>query len=266
MAVDLDELVEALAAETVALEAIVRDLDEAAWDTPTPASSWTVRDQLVHLAWFDDAATTAALDPDRFRAEREIAIANPDGFTDDIVLRHRNLSGAEVLEWFQQARAEMVAAYRSIDPSTRVPWYGPDFGVASALTARIMETWAHGQDVADALGRKRLVTPALRHIAHLGVRTFAHSFQTQGRSVPEVPVAVVLRGPDGETWRWGPEDAEDRVEGPAIDFCAVVTQRRRLEDTRLVVGGPVATEWMTIAQAFAGGAGERRPAGLPPLD
>jgi uncharacterized protein (TIGR03084 family) len=83
--------------------------------------------------------------------------------------------------------------------------------------------------------------------------------------VPEVPVAVVLRGPDGETWRWGPDDAADRVEGPAIDFGAVVTQRRRVEDTRLVVAGPVATEWMDIAQAFAGGAGTPRPAGLPPL-
>lgn len=265
MAVDVEELVGALAAETGALDAILCDLDEADWDRPTPARGWTVRDQVSHLAWFDDAATTAALDPDRFRVEREVAIANPDGFTDAIAREHRDRSGAELLEWFRRARAETVAAYRSVDPSTRVPWYGPDFGVASALTARIMETWAHGQDVADALGRTRRPTPALRHVAHLGVRTFANSFQTQGRPVPDVPVAVVLRGPDGETWRWGPDDAADRVEGDAIEFCAVVTQRRRLEDTSLAVRGPVATEWMGIAQAFAGGAGTRRPAGLPPL-
>ena len=61
-------------------------------------------------------------------------------------------------------------------------------------------------------------------------------------------------------WTWGPEDAADRVTGPAIDFCLLVTQRRHRDDVRLVADGPAADEWLGIAQAFAGPPGPgRRP-------
>ena len=130
---------------------------------------------------------------------------------------------------------------------------------ASSLTARIMETWAHGQDVADALGRSRTPTPALRHVAHLGVRALPNSYRARRLAAPEVDVYVALDGLHGEPWVWGPETAANRVEGPALDFCLVVTQRRHVDDTALVTHGDVAHEWMRIAQAFAGppGAGRR---------
>jgi uncharacterized protein (TIGR03084 family) len=71
---------------------------------------------------------------------------------------------------------------------------------------------------------------------------------------------VDLASPSGETWTWGPEDADDRITGPALDFCLVVTQRRHVDDTALQIEGPAATEWMSIAQAFAGPPGPgRRP-------
>ncbi len=62
--------------------------------------------------------------------------------------------------------------------------------VASSVTARLMETWAHGQDVLDALRLRRRPTDRLRHIAHLGVRTFGWSFRVHGLAVPEQPVRV----------------------------------------------------------------------------
>ncbi len=153
----------------------------------------------------------------------------------------------------------MLRELLSLDPSTRVPWYGPDMSIASSLTARIMETWAHGQDVADALGATRATTPALRHVAHIGVRTLANSFVTRGFEVPDAPVYVALTSPDGECWTWGDAGAADRVEGDAVEFCLVVTQRRHVADTNLAVHGPVATQWMQIAQAFAGPPGAGRP-------
>jgi uncharacterized protein (TIGR03084 family) len=154
----------------------------------------------------------------------------------------------------------MVDVMGALDPSVRVPWYGLEMSAASSLTARIMETWAHGQDVADALGATRPPTPALRHVAFLGVRAFANSFRARRLVVPEVEVRVDLQGPAGGTWSWGPDDAAQRVDGPALDFCLVVTQRRHVDDTALRCTGDVATEWMTIAQAFAGPPGSgRRP-------
>jgi uncharacterized protein (TIGR03084 family) len=124
---------------------------------------------------------------------------------------------------------------------------------ASFATARLMEYWAHGQDIADALGRDRKPTARLRHICHLGVRTRGFSYVVRGMTPSESDVHVSLTGPDGDIWTWGDPVAADRVEGTALDFCLVVTQRRLVGDSALDVQGPVATEWMSIAQAFAGG-------------
>jgi uncharacterized protein (TIGR03084 family) len=152
----------------------------------------------------------------------------------------------------------MLGALLSLDPSTRVPWYGPDMSIASSLTARIMETWAHGQDIADALGATRATTPALRQVAHIGARTRPNSFLARGLEVPTDPVYVALTAPDGEQWTWGDAEVVDRVEGDAVEFCLVVTQRRDIADTGLAIRGPIATKWMEIAQAFAGPPGTGR--------
>ena len=260
MAVDMTGLINALHAETAPLHAVLRGLDEAGWDTPTPAEPWSVRDQISHLAHFDEAVVVAATDPDRFRAERSEAL-DVDDFTQKIAERHRQTPGSEVLAWFMKARQDMIDAFSTLDPSTRVPWYGPDMSIASSLTARIMETWAHGQDVYDGLGAPHPTTSALRQVAHIAVRTLPNSYLARGLEVPGVEVRVELAAADGSTWTWGPEDAADRVRGPALDFCLVATQRRHVDDTALVIEGPVATQWMSIAQTFAGPPGVGRKPG-----
>jgi uncharacterized protein (TIGR03084 family) len=125
-----------------------------------------------------------------------------------------------------------------------------------------METFAHGQDVADTLGVTREPTARLRHVADIGVRTFAFAFQLRGRPVPAAQVRVELVAPDGSSWTWGPAEAVDVVRGSALDFCLVVTQRRNVADTHLSVRGSVATEWIQIAQAYAGRPSDGRPAGM----
>ena len=251
----MDELISDLRAETADLERLFRP---GVWDTPTPAEPWTVRDQITHLAWFDEAAVRAVTDPEAFRAEVRTMIE--DGLdTDALAATYRSMPGEEVAAWFGTARRTMTDALAALDPKARIPWYGPDMGAASFVTARLMETWAHGQDVADALGATREPTGRLRHIAQIGVRALPWSFAVHGRPVPAEPVRVELTLPGGEPWAAGPDDAADTVRGPALDFCLVVTQRRHLGDAGLTVSGPVAAEWMGIAQAFAGppGAGRR---------
>jgi uncharacterized protein (TIGR03084 family) len=248
MPVSMSALADDLAAESAVLRALLVPLDEDGWRRPTPAAGWSVLDQVTHLAWFDEAAMRSALRPEEQ--------ANPD--PDGVAAAHRDRSGAEVLDWFDDARSRLLAAFRELDPATRVPWYGPPMSAASALTARIMETWAHGQDVADTLGAHREPTARLRHVAHIGIGARTYSYVVNGKRPPEAPIRVELAAPDGGTWAWGPEDAVDRVVGPALDFCLVVTQRRHLADAALEVGGPVATEWMSFAQAYAGPAGAGR--------
>ena len=172
----------------------------------------------------------------------------------------RAMSASELLAWWCDARQQILAVMGAADPALRVPWYGPPMALSSFATARVMETWAHGQDVADALGVQREPTSRLRHIAHIGVRTRGFSYALRDASVPEGEIRVELDAPDGSTWTWGGADAADRVTGPALDFCLLVTQRRHVADTALKADGPLAEEWLSIAQAFAGSpGGGRRP-------
>jgi uncharacterized protein (TIGR03084 family) len=160
----------------------------------------------------------------------------------------------------------MLDVFRPLDRRARIPWYGPSMSALSFATARLEETWGHGQDVADALGARRADTDRLRHVAHLGVLTRGYSFKNQGRPVPTEEVRVDLRSPSGEAWAWGAASAINRVAGSARGFCLVVTRRRHVADTDLVVEGPVAREWMEIAQAFAGPPGSGRRPGQFPLE
>ena len=152
------------------------------------------------------------------------------------------------------------------DPRRRLPWFGPDMSVASSATARLMETWAHGQDIYDALGLTHPESPGLRGIVHLGVATFAFSHTVHGLPVPSDPVRVELRSPTGELWTWGPPDATNSVTGTATDFVLTVTQRRNWRETGLIADGAVASGWLNIAQAFAGAASRREatPGITPP--
>jgi uncharacterized protein (TIGR03084 family) len=264
MPVEIGPLLEDLSAETHLLLERLMGAGDDVWDRPTPAPGWTVRDQVTHLAYFDDAAVLAAVNPKAFSAGKEDALRDVDAFTASVARQHSSLTGEEVLEWFNRARAELASTYSRVDRERRVPWYGPEMSPASALTARLMETWAHGQDIIDSMGQLRTESPGLRHVAHLGVRTLPNSFSARALPVPDSPVGVELTAPDGELWQWGPAGAPDGVQGPALDFCLVVTQRRHIDDSQLTTTGPVARKWMSIAQAFAGPPGAGRRAGQFP--
>ncbi|MEO6123614.1 MAG: TIGR03084 family metal-binding protein [Ilumatobacteraceae bacterium] len=266
MAVLIPDLCLDLVAESAVLESVLELLGQAGWQTPTPADGWSIQDQISHLAYFDHAVTTAVTDPDRFRVELAETRKLPGNSIDAIVTAGRSHSGGQILEQFRAARSTMIEAFEHADLSVRVPWYGPAMSVASALTARIMETWAHGQDVFDALDVAHPPTVALRQVAHIGVRALPNSFTSHGRPVPLDEVRLELTGPDGDQWIWGPEPdrTDNLITGPSLDFCLIVTQRRHVDDTDIVMSGPVATEWMSIAQAFAGPAGSgRRPGQFP---
>jgi uncharacterized protein (TIGR03084 family) len=259
MPADMAALASDVAAESAVTRDLVAGLDEAQWRTPTPAAGWDIADQIGHLAFFDEAAVCAAVRPDQFRDRLAEAQAAGGIDPDAIAARFRDRSGAQMLAWFDAARAGLLATFGGLDPRARLPWFGPAMSAASALTARLMETWAHTQDIADALGISREPTGRLRHVAHIGVGARAFSYAVRGKTQPRVPVRVELTAPDGTLWTWGPAEAEDRVSGPALDFCLLVTQRRHRDDLALAVEGPAATEWMAIAQAFAGPPGPGRP-------
>jgi uncharacterized protein (TIGR03084 family) len=254
-------LVGDLVAESGELRAVLEPLPAGDWARLTPAAGWTILDQVTHLAYFDDATRLSITDPARFQAEAGQLTADGQDFPDRIAAQFHDTAPREALAWFAGSRDRLAQAFREADPATRLPWYGPAMSPASSVTARLMETWAHGQDVLDTIGIARVPTDRLRHVADLGIRARRYSYAVNGLAPPADPIRVELAAPDGQRWTWGPEDARDRVAGDALDFCLVVTQRRHRDDTGLDVRGPAAEQWIAVAQAFAGPVGPGRPPG-----
>jgi uncharacterized protein (TIGR03084 family) len=245
-----------LEAEHEALDAVVADLDDAGWRQSTASPRWTVAHQIAHLSYFDRAAATAITDPELFAQQRDelfASAAGGDEAVDELTLEPGcSQPGPELLAHWREGRTQLVDGGRTLGDDDRVEWYGPSMGAKSFLTARLMETWAHGQDVVDTVGGRRPATDRLRHIAQLGVITRGWTYANRGQDPPEGDVRVELTAPSGAEWAWGAADAEASVKGGAEAFCLVVTQRRHVGDTELVVEGHAATDWLAKAQAFAG--------------
>ncbi len=250
-----------LRAEGDELDGLVAGLGGAEWRMATPAPGWTVAHQIAHLAWTDERAVQAAEDAQGFADEVRRAWAAPDAFVDEGAERGAAEPPEVLLGRWREGRERLLRALAAQPPRARLPWYGPPMSVMSMATARLMETWAHGQDVADALGAHRVPTARLRHVARIGFRARGYAYAARGMEPPADEFRVELTAPAGELWTYGPEDAAQRVTGPALDFCLLVTQRAHRDDLALRAEGPDADRWLDIAQAFAGPPGRGRAPG-----
>lgn len=231
------------------------------WAAPTPAPGWTVAHQIAHLTWTDERAVQSATDPAGFAEEVRRAVASPGTFVDDGAAGPAALAPADLLARWRAGRAEVLRVLAAVPRGTKLPWYGTSMSGPSLATGRLMETWAHGQDIADALGVRREPTVRLWHVARIGVRARDYAYAARGLTPPAEEFRVELLAPDGRTlWTYGPEDAAQRVTGPALDFCLLATRRAHRDDLALRAHGPDADRWLSIAQAFAGPPGAGRQA------
>lgn len=257
----IEDLLDDLAAESADLDAVVVDLSDAGWQQGTPAAGWTIADQLAHLAWTDDIALLAVTEPDRLR---QLSAGFQPNLIDATAHDGAAAAPSELLARWRTGRTALSDALRSVPAGAKLPWIGVAMSAPSMVTARIMETWAHGQDIADTLSVRRRPTGRLRHVAHLGVATRDFAFRLHGQQPPSAPFRVELVGPEGDAWTWGPDDAPQRVTAPALDFCLLVTQRRNRDDLAVQAAGPDAEAWLSLAQAFAGAPGPGRPQASTP--
>jgi uncharacterized protein (TIGR03084 family) len=243
------------AAEVAALDAVLAAIAPQDWDKVSKFKGWRVRDHVHHLAMSDIVAAQAITDPEDFREHRreraQQALSAADAGTPQALLQR-----------WRDGVAGLRAAVAGVDPGARFPWFGPDMSARAFLSARQMETWAHGQTIHDTLDLNREATDRLKEVCELGWRTRGWSYKVRERELPGAPLLLRLTAPSGQVWTWGDAAAENRVEGAAEDFALVVCQCRNVADTGLRTTGPVAAEWMSIAQCFAGAANDPPPPGV----
>lgn len=238
--------------ESEALYDVIAPLSDADFDQPTQFKGWTLNDVLVHLHFWNTAANLSATDQTTFGAfmSRLMGALDSGGLrpfeNQEIAQR-----GAELRDiWITEVR-KMAPNWAAMDPKARLPWAGPSMSARSAITARQMETWAHGFEVFDLLGQTREEQDRIKNIVVLGVNTFGWSHQVHGLPVPTAMPELILTAPSGAEWRFG-EPGAGQITGPAVDFAATVTQTRAFADTALTATGEVAQTWMANAQCFAG--------------
>ncbi|MEO1656451.1 MAG: TIGR03084 family metal-binding protein [Pseudomonadota bacterium] len=242
-------------AETEALAVTIAQ-SGLAFDAATLFKGWTVTAVVRHLHFWNEAARLSLQDPDSFTAllNDVMPLMMQAGIRATEDQRLADLEGQALIDaWLETAR-NTALAFREADPELRLAWAGPPMSAESSITARLMETWAHAQAVYDAAGLERQDSDRIKAIAELGVRTFGWTYKVRGRDKPESKPFVRLTAPSGDTWTWNDERQDEVIEGSATEFCQVVTQTRNIADTDLRVTGPIATEWMGMAQCFAGAA------------
>ncbi len=242
--------------ESEALFALIDPLADRDWEQKTQFKEWTINDVVVHLHFGNYLADLSLQDSTAFTDFMRRWMAESKHKGSHMAATHTWLDGTKnrvLLKRWQEFYREMTDRFVGADPKQRVKWVGPDMSVRSSITARLMETWAHGQAVYDLLGQVRDDADRIQNIAVLGVNTFGWTFTNRGVVVPTDPPYIRLTAPSGAIWEWNPPaQQENRIEGKAVEFCQVVTQVRNLADTTLQVSGETATSWMAIAQCFAG--------------
>ncbi|MEV4483224.1 TIGR03084 family metal-binding protein [Micromonospora coxensis] len=250
-----------LTAESEALDALVAKLDADQWDTATPAPGWTIRHQIAHLAATFRLAGLAAAQPATFQ---EVASRLSDDFDANVAAAMADFvvePPPVLLSRWRAERATAEKALAAVPPGQPVPWLVRPLPAPVLAAAGMMEVFGHGQDVMDALGVRRTPTDRLGHLVGFAVRTWDFGYLARGLTPPEVEFRFEITAPSGAVWAFGPEDAEQRITGPAEDFCLLVTRRRHRDDLALRAVGSDADHWLDIAQAYRGPAGSGRAPG-----
>ena len=255
----MQDLCQDLLDEYRALAALCATLSPAEWREASAFYGWAAWDEIAHLCYFDETGLQSATDPAGFARDAAL-LSQRIGRGEEISAiareRYGALDGPALLARWRHLHEGLVAALSKLDPKARLPWYGPPMSARSFATARLMETWAHGQDVWDTVRRERPASARLKHIAHLGVTTFRWTFMNRKLEVPAELPYVELAAPDGSVWTWNEPSSESSgkcfVRGSALDFCLLVTQRRHVDDTALQYRGDGTQQWLLLAQCFAG--------------
>tara|TARA_Y100000022_G_scaffold34772_2_gene28022 strand:- start:5425 stop:6258 length:834 start_codon:yes stop_codon:yes gene_type:complete len=241
--------------ESDALYKLLINADKNSFKLKTQFKSWTINDVLYHLHVWNIAALLSLKNENEFKEFMQNfmeAVKSGNSAREYEKILSDNTEGLDLLNLWKETYEKISNEFAKSDPKKRVKWAGPDMSVRSSITARHMETWAHGQEIFDQLGFERIDTDRIKNIVVIGVNTFGWTYINRNLSIPEKMPKLSLLSPSNELWEWNEDNEEDMISGSATEFSQVVTQVRNINDTSLKVSGKIANEWMSIAQCFAG--------------
>jgi enediyne biosynthesis protein E11 len=254
-------VIDDLTAESLQIDELVGGLADERWTLPTPAPGWTVADQVAHLAFIFRLAGTAASDPEAFTTMTAAAKNDFDGAVNAALAGYRPLGPSALLSRWQAERDAAIKALAAVPADQPVPWLVNPLPPSILACAGIMELFAHGQDIADALGTSVERTDRIGHLVGFAILTRDFGYEARGLTPPEEQFRFELTAPSGAIWEFGPDDSDQRVIGPAVDFCLLATRRRHRADLAITAVGKQADAWLDIAQAYRGPAGAGRTPG-----
>ncbi len=234
---------------------LMQDKSKAHYSKQTQFKNWTINDVIGHIHIFNFAANLSLTAPKKFLEfilPIKMVISNGCSSLEVQKTWLAGASGPELLEKWWSEVEKVSYNFSHVDPKQRLKWVGPDMSARSSITARQMETWAHGHEIFDVLGKERVEHDRIKNIVHLGIATFEWTFKNRRLPIPRKVPFVKLLSPSGKSWEWNTPSETSRIEGTATDFVSVVTQTRNVLDTDLKLTGKVAKQWLSIAQCFAG--------------
>ncbi|GAB3159583.1 TIGR03084 family metal-binding protein [Amycolatopsis stemonae] len=261
---DTTAVIADLTTEAESVDALVAGLSETEWDTPTPAPGWTVRHQVGHLAFIFRIAGLAAAQPEAFVAMTKAIGGDLDAAVNGALQEYLGGPAEVLLSRWRAERDQGIKALAAVPGTDVVPWLVNPLPPYVLACAGMMEVFAHGQDIADALGVRPVRTDRLAHLVGFAVRVRDFGYQARGLTPPEEEFRFEITTPSGRLLTFGPEDSAERITGGAEDFCLLVTRRRHPDDLGVRAEGGLARQWLEVAQAYRGPAGDgRRPGQFP---
>jgi uncharacterized protein (TIGR03084 family) len=251
----VDDVIDGLTQQQDQLAALLDGLGDDDWTRPSRCEGWTVADVVLHLAQTNEMAVASVHGAFGETVERLSAGLAPatsvDEAVDGMVALERGTPHTALRERWRASAVEQAAALAGAGASRRVQWVAGDLTVRTLATTRLAETWIHGGDVAAAFGTAPPVTGALRHVARLAWRMLPYAFGQAGRTLSG-PVAFELRGPDGDTWSFTPdEEPATTIRGDGVDLCLVAARRVPPEGTTLTGEGPDAGAVLALVRTYA---------------
>jgi enediyne biosynthesis protein E11 len=250
-----------LVAEGEQVDRLLCGLNADQWQLPTPAPGWTIAHQVAHLASIFSLAAMAAGKPQAFRDLTARLSTDFDANVSAALAGYLASPPDDLLARWRAERRAAEQALAAAPPGEVVPWLVRPLPPAVLASAGMMELFGHGQDIADAVGSRLERTDRIGRLAEFAVRTWDFGYLARGLTPPATLFRYELTAPSGARWEFGPADAEQRISGPAVDFCLLVTRRRHRDDLALTASGPEADHWLDIAQAYRGSPGAGRAPG-----